>query len=195
MKAYFRRAMSYKTYGQYKEALADLNEIKAFEPKNKEASKEYDIVKTLFEEDLQKNFAKQQKQAKAQAEKQAKQEAAKAQPKVQEVSSNKPMIEEIKDAKPPTETKAPEPTKRVKVDESTIKGAVKLASKEIGKETVRIPNTAYGFEADLNSLQKDENNLYNYLSKIPPSTYSKIYKKTDINVDFLVVILKSLNSY
>ena len=83
----------------------------------------------------------------------------------------------------------------MKIPDVTINKAAKIATKSIGKDAVRIPNTSYGFEADLNSLKRTEEELYAYISHIPPTLYSKFYKTTDINADFLMIILNSILKY
>lgn len=189
VKAYYRRALAYKNYGQYKEALADLNQIIAFEPKNKDATKEITIVKKLFEDDLAKQYQKQNKQSAP------KTEAAK--PKISEASQpSRPKIQEIKELTPSQAApKRQSPKKRVKIGSETIEKAAKIAAEHIGKDKIRLPNTSYGFEADINSLRKNEEDLYNYVSHIPPSTYSKIYKNMDIQADYLVAILTVLDKF
>jgi len=191
VKSYYRRALSYKNFSQYKEALSDLQKILEIEPKNKDAIKEEKVVKKLFEDELYKQFQKKNKDKKVVEEVKAKPAAP-----TNEEKKSKPKIEEITEPIITSgETKAPEPVKRVKIDSETIDKAAKIASKEIGKDKIRIPNTSYGFEADVNSLKKDEESLYNYISNIPPSTYSKIYKNIDIQADYLVMILKVLNKF
>jgi tetratricopeptide (TPR) repeat protein len=189
VKAFYRRAAAYKNYGQYKEALSDLSEVLAIEPANVNGKKDYTEVKKLYEDELTKKFEKEQKKVqnlKPKPEPQAK-------PMVQETTA-KPKIQEI--SNPIVSSKpAPEPKKRVKIDEKTIEKAVKIASSTIGKEKIRIPNTAYGFEADVNSLKKNDEELFSYISNLPPSTYSKIYKNIDIQADYLVIILDVFNKF
>ena len=184
--------MAYKSYGQYKESLADLNEMLAIEPTHQSAKKEYSEVKALFEQELTKEFEKKQKAAAKKATLKSNLEPTL---KVSEVKEAKPLIEEVKDGKTSSPQKAPEPKKRTKLTDESIEKAAKIAREEIGKDTVRIPNTSYGFEADINSLKKDPENLYSYISKIPPSTYLKIYKNMDIQADYLVLILDSINKF
>lgn len=201
MKAFYRRAIAYKNFGQYKESLADLNEILTIEPENKDALKEHQAVKALFEKDLLKNFEKQKK---AKENEDKKSNEAKVTPKVAETKIasqpefSKPKIQKIKDISgtPKKETpKASEPKKRAKIATETISKATEMASKEIGKDTIKIPNTSYGFEADVNSLKKDPEMLYSYISKLPPTTYSKIYKNIDIQADYLMLIFNTLSTY
>lgn len=189
VKAYFRRAMAYKSFGQYKEALNDLSEILTLEPTNKNGKTEYTQVKKLFEEELNKQYAKQQKKAQEQKPTPTPQ----PQPKVQE-TSGRPKIEEIKEPII-SSTTVPEPKKRVKIADETIEKAAKIAAKTIGTDKIKIPNTAYGFEADVNSLKKNPEELYNYISNLPPSTYSKIYKNIDIPADYLIAILDVINKF
>jgi tetratricopeptide (TPR) repeat protein len=188
VKAYFRRATSYKNFGQYKDSLADLNKALEIEPKNADAKKLHKEVKELFEKELQKQFEKQKKTA-APTEPKCKVKEIKdiIGPKVQEIKPG----EEVKR----TDKTITEPKKRVKIDDEIIEKAAEIATKEIGKDKIRIPTTSYGFEADVNSLKKDDSKLYNYVTNIPPSTYSKIYKSVDIQPDYLVCILGSLDKH
>lgn len=197
VKAYYRRAYSYKQFGQYKESLADLKKILELEPTNKDAIREEKEVKKLFEDELVKQYNKQNKAKKADENKPVVSNKVTEISSTDSTSNQKPKVQEIDTPTTSTHQQPakPEPVKRAKVDDNTIENAVKIAAKEIGKDKVRIPSTSYAFEADINSLKKDSERLFDYVSNIPPSTYSKIYKNTDIQPDYLVLILEALNQF
>ncbi|CAI2382792.1 unnamed protein product [Moneuplotes crassus] len=201
VKAYYRRALAYKNFGQYKDSLSDLNKILEFESNNKDARKEQKVVKELYEKELKKQMEKQMKKQMGEMEGKKKKEEKKAtsKTKVEEVKSTGVKVKEISPEEAQaakSKTSEPvQPKKKVKIDDEVINKAAELASKTIGKDKVRIPNTTYGFESDLNSLKKDPENLYNYISQIPPSVFSKLYKDCDINPDYLVLILNSVTTY
>jgi tetratricopeptide (TPR) repeat protein len=189
VKAYYRRAMAYKSFGQYKESLSDLNAIIKIEPKNEDANVQIQVVKKLFEEELKKQFEKQNKAA---TKPNPKEEAKSSKPSQIE----RPKIEEITDPISKS-TSAPkfEQKKKVKIDSAIISKAAELASKELGKDRFRVPSTSYSFEADLNSLKKTPSDLYAYLSHLPASTFSKVYKNIDIQADYMMMILSTLSEF
>lgn len=176
--------------------MSDLKKVLAIEPNNKDAIREESEVKKLFENELKKQYNKQSKTKKTEETKPATTGKVTEIASSDSTSSSKPKVEEISTpaatAKPAAK---PEPVKRAKVGEETIEKAAKIAAREIGKDKVKIPSTSYAFEADVNSLKKDSERLYDYISNIPPSTYSKIYKNVDIQPDYLVLILEALNQY
>ena len=196
VKALYRRALAFKHFGQNKESLADLKKILEIEPKNKDAIREEKEVKKLFEEELYKQYNKQSKAKKSEDKQEANNKKISEINSSESLNTTKPKIEEIKDpVSAIKEQVKPETVKRKKVADETIENASKIAAKEIGKDKVRIPSTSYAFEADVNSLKKDSEGLYSYISNIPPSTYSKIYKSIDIQADYLVLILDAINKF
>ena len=191
IKAYYRRALSYKNFGQYKESLSDLNEILSIEPGNKDAQKELKVVKKLFEKELEKQIKKQQQKQKKTTKEDINVQQSKIskEVKVSEVKESEVKASKVKVTNPMTQKK------RVKIDDETINKAAKIASKKIGRDKIQIPKTSYSFEADLNSLRKNEEELYSYISQLPPTTYSKIYKELEIQYDFFILILNILNKF
>jgi len=187
VKAYYRRSVSYKNFGQYKDSITDLETILTFDPKNKDVEKELPIVKKLLEDDLKKQFDRINKSN-------SKNTSA---PKASETNESKrPIIEEITEPiKPSTTTQVPEPKKKIKISNDILEKAAKKASEEIGKNKIKVPKTSYAFEADINSLKKNETDLYAYISGIPVETYSNVYTKIDIQADYLVIILESMNKF
>jgi len=185
LKAYYRRALAYKNFGQNKEALADLEIVLDIEPKNTNGKKEHKIIKELYEKELTKQFEKSSKIGST--------TEPKTKPKVEEVDSS--YISRKAQNNSSKAAPTPEPKKRVKYPNDTIEKAAKLAAENIGKEEVRIPSTSYGFEADVNSYKKNYEELYRYISAMPVSLFSKIYKNVDIQADYMIIILSALDKH
>jgi len=59
-------------------------------------------------------------------------------------------------------------------------------------KTIVVPQTAYGFESEYNSMKWDENLLHQFFREIPPENYLKLFKSSAIPPDIFSHIVKTL---
>lgn len=72
-----------------------------------------------------------------------------------------------------------------------INKAVEITQEKVNKQLLKsVPKTAAGFEADFNSLKKDQPTFYAYIKNIPADTVSSLFKSTEISSELFAAILK-----
>ena len=120
-----------------------------------------------------------------------KEEASKPKAKIQEVESvavEEPAEEEEKTPKVSGKTKT--------LDAEVINKAVEITQEKVNKQLLKsVPKTAAGFEADFNSLKKDQPTFYAYLKNIPADTVSTLFKSTEISSELFAAILKAVADF
>jgi hypothetical protein len=77
-----------------------------------------------------------------------------------------------------------------------INKAVEITQEKVNKQLLKsVPKTAAGFEADFNSLKKDQPTFYAYIKNIPADTVSSLFKSTEISAELFAAILKAVADF
>ena len=82
------------------------------------------------------------------------------------------------------------------LDEETVKKAAERALIEGTSNAMKnVPKSVASLEKDYHQLKKDSSHVYQYLKNIPLKTIETIFKRAEVQADFLSGVLEALTTH